>query len=499
MHSIAFNRPELLNFFAHIETQRTALARDLRTNECELWPLYRMFLYGIMQRGSAPPTPTKSAVANLGGKLWSCGKAMLADRANNAPVAPCDVVLFSNTMYRMAKLNSGYYDVWCGPLIDAFAASNISTLLLEQTPTGVYRLPRSQPSQLLQGQLLLAKLKTRLFFRSSIPTQLKQTLGELSAELARTAWPFPLPSPYDFWGMALTLFQWQDLFCSLLQRTRPKIVCLTCYYCLEGLALVSASRKLGIPSVDVQHGVIVPVHAAYAGWKNLPPQGYDLLPDQFWCWSDDAAQTINAWSKECSIHKALVVGNLWNDMWQDHSNRDVAFFDARIAKDLLQDRPGLRIVLFSLQTEVGLPEALREAIAATKGRVLWLLRLHPAMLPEKERYRRSLNAFDHVELDLASSLPLPALLRHIDLHITGFSTVVIEAANFGVPSLVISAIGPSVFPQAMANGTCSFAEDAGQIVDAIYRAKKFQAPGKEQKLPPAARVSKLYQGLIAEI
>jgi hypothetical protein len=73
------------------------------------------------------------------------------------------------------------------------------------------------------------------------------------------------------------------------------------------------------------------------------------------------------------------------------------------------------------------------------------------------------------ELELATDLPLYALLRHLDLHLTHSSSTVVEAELFGVPSVVISEYGAEFFSDQIASGWALTALTDRAILAAVAR------------------------------
>src|SRR5262249_31727054 len=167
-----------------------------------------------------------------------------------------------------------------------------------------------------------------------------------------------------------------------LERIRPHLVAVNCYYSLQNMALVAACRRLGIPSVDLQHGVQGAFHIAYGPWMQVPSQGWDLLPDRFWCWSEPEVNSIRSWAARAGGHHVpLVGGNPWLDSWRAGDSPLVREMDSRVAR-LCAQRPGRKRVLVTLQWGMNdqaylLP--LREAIRYGDPDLDWWIRLHPLM------------------------------------------------------------------------------------------------------------------------
>ena len=59
--------------------------------------------------------------------------------------------------------------------------------------------------------------------------------------------------------------------------------------------------------------------------------------------------------------------------------------------------------------------------------------------------------------------PLYALLRHMRVHVTAASSVVLEAARFGVPSVIYHLDGTDLFPAELARGQARFAADVAAL------------------------------------
>ena len=88
-------------------------------------------------------------------------------------------------------------------------------------------------------------------------------------------------------------------------------------------------------------------------------------------------------------------------------------------------------------------DALEKTILATNNSYNWLIKLHQIQSTGKERamvHRYLEKTFGHlssVEWHKSSSLPLPVLLKYASLHITFYSSVVIEAGWMGVRSAIL--------------------------------------------------------------
>ena len=115
---------------------------------------------------------------------------------------------------------------------------------------------------------------------------------------------------------------------------------------------------------------------------------------------------------------------------------------------------------------------LLEAIRVTPPDVTWIIRMHPVMSAETiDRLANRVLAIrtENIEIQNDAQQPLPAALATVDLHITEYSSVVIEAAELGVPSLVLAEEAETLYEHYVRAGVARFAATAVDICAAIER------------------------------
>src|SRR5262249_45583558 len=93
-------------------------------------------------------------------------------------------------------------------------------------------------------------------------------------------------------------------------------------------ALCLASRELGIPTIELQHGVIDDVHPAYANWTVVPDNGYETRPTAFWCWDRAATGAIER--PGAGTARAILGGDPWREEWLRDDSAVVRTFDKDI-------------------------------------------------------------------------------------------------------------------------------------------------------------------------
>ncbi|MBX3260992.1 MAG: hypothetical protein KF782_15005 [Labilithrix sp.] len=400
------------------------------------------------------------------------GRARWSDRAASAPISRADALLFSDGV-SFSLLHGRYYDRFCDPIREQLERRGLRTLLA--TPLEGYAVPRHSPSLFVQPALDRAKIRGLFESRLRRPAiELPEYERACSALVERHP-GMSVPATERLTRTSIYIQVFADVYTMLLRRVRPRVVYLVCYYGSERFAMQLAARRLGVPTVDVQHGYSGELHWAYARWMNVPPGGFELLPRYFWCWSEEERRTIASWAERSGgAHRARVGGNLFARMWRDDDAEIVKRYDREVRGVVDANRPRVPVLYAAngLETEAQL-RALAEVIRATRDELFWLVRLHPCRITDRARLetilRESGTAFD---VERATSLPLYALLRNVELHVTESSTTVIEASEFGVPSVLWGALEAPSFAPYVASGWLRVAEDAGAVADELRRQGK---------------------------
>jgi hypothetical protein len=453
-----------------------------------VWPLVRMRIgYALAYAGTELELPSRSVgmrafPSRTVAAARTCGRVAKAAIAGRRPTlyrerriatGPRGSAVMMSDGISFERRDRGWVDRHCVPISDALERTGCTTLLLVPGSAAPY--PIAAPVRYIQPELDLATARAR--FKRPPPSSLPGYEGVtriLVGEGAVSA----LPSQRDIVYFGAILDACACRIGRHLSRVKPLLGLVVEYYALRGMAFVLACHRAGIPSVDIQHGVEGDLHFAYGGWR-VPPSGYSLLPRYFWVWSECEAATIAAWSNSTDAHSAIVGGNPSLQRWLDGEGPDREAADRQIGARL----HGLdvsRNVLVALQGTEGSAEIERVLawIRNAPARWFWWIRCHPAR-DEISHTRRAVTAagITNAEVDLATTLPLYALLRRVDVHVTGFSSVVIDAAIFGVPSVVTSPLGSELFGREVAEGRVAevVGSDPAAVVSALANASNATA------------------------
>lgn len=224
---------------------------------------------------------------------------------------------------------------------------------------------------------------------------------------------------------------------------------LVCYYHPAAMGYIKACRNLGIKTVDIQHG---DQYGMYRSWENLPQGGYDILPSLFWCWGKTSADEINKWShKVHPEHKAFVGGNPW-----------ISSFISSASSN-----PSNGINVLVILTNLAYPvNNIVSAIKASPDSINWMVRPHPAMPNEIEKFISVRN-----KITVDESPHVFEILKKADFIITPCSTVAYEALLFKVHPIINHGDGKEKFRSYINKGLFSYAETAEGILKILQREK----------------------------
>ena len=249
-------------------------------------------------------------------------------------------------------------------------------------------------------------------------------------------------SPADLkgWFELIHIEKMLDNF--ILKRLKPTYLFSLCYYSLPVMVFNHSAAKMGIPTIELQHGSQTGHHAAYIRWQKILKAGFGTLPKYFWCWGEDSVKIINEWARNTNYHRAFNGGNPW-----------IEYFKAKPYQLKPSGKP--RILVTMQPTADILPRFLLDAIKTSIEKYEWWLRLHPRQSGHVKEIKNTLKTqgvLNLVNVNDATQQPLPIVLRGSLLHITQYSGTTIEAALLGIKTILIDKLGISMFAKQIEEG-----------------------------------------------
>jgi len=383
--------------------------------------------------------------------------AQLLDNQHNSKINLADAVFLSDSDTR-TRAGDVWYDKFCDPIVDYFNSKKIATLVIEKSQRYVF--PRYRKSKYIQHQLDYILVKSAISSKSY--NENLKDYDKFLDFLDSKNLEIPLPELKRIRLITSVIIAYSKYFKNILQKTRARMGFTVSYYNPVGMGFNLACRGLGIPSVDIQHGIQGDYQGAYGRWYKIPKKGYELLPSIFLCWSNHEAETIKKWNTLVSEwHKPVISGNVWMQFWNTHEKLKER--DALIH----QKNKNYILVTFSTidsQNEI-LIKKIKETIPLLDRNVFFRFRLHPTDLKKKLFIERLLteNKIEAYDIDKATNAPLYAILPEVDIHITYASATVLEAESFGIPSIIISRDEGKHFSDQIARGSAVVATNKQQL------------------------------------
>lgn len=243
----------------------------------------------------------------------------------------------------------------------------------------------------------------------------------------------------------------------LFRTYTPKYAfCLT-FFNEAMFAMLFASSKTGVISVDIGHGFpIEPDNLIYNKLGNVPQQGYNTLPAIYWVWDEPIKEAMSSWVSKQNHHDVIVGGNPW-----------LEFSRNEIKKTFLANR---KVVLYTMS--INLPEEyIIDALQQTQEAYEWWIRLHPSLSTSLQQVDEILKdrGVTNYNLHDANESALPELLCNCDVHISRNSSSIYESIFYGNRPIIIDEEGSKYYSKYIVEGKAfsCVGENSQELVELI--------------------------------
>ena len=218
----------------------------------------------------------------------------------------------------------------------------------------------------------------------------------------------------------------------LSQHKKLKEIYVTCWYLPDMMGICAAASELGIRTIDIQHGKQGKYQAMYSGWTNIPSNGYDLMPEKFWCWGKPSCNHILDSSPNRTKHIPFVGGYPWiNYYLKNIAQKKSTSINERIR------------VLLTMQPPQGdnherIPNFIIKFLKSKYTEsVHFIFRLHPNDTEGKYYCNERLKLINPNSYTIDEGKKnLYDLFGEVTHHITAFSSCCYEAQLFNLPTLL---------------------------------------------------------------
>jgi hypothetical protein len=353
-------------------------------------------------------------------------------------------VLFSDSFGHRVWLKDKYINRYFEPLITEFIKedNNFKSITLNDDLADQDKYPSSERIFFTSNYIRGAKLVGHLFRRH--PKQYLPDFDDFVGLFDKDEFYYLKVNKYKDWLVArcLHVVSLERIVRAFLRKYEPNVIFELCYYSSLRFAINLASRKKGIKTIEMQHGGMGHEHVSYANWSNVPELGFNVLPNTFWVWDDASGKLLNSWIEKKGNHSVIVGGNPWLGYVDACDDTKYEFIE------------GKTIILYTMQYRE-IEEYILDAIALSPEAYQWWVRLHPRKTDAKfqiESKLKEMGIANKVEITKATEYPLPIILKKSAVHLSGSSGSIIEAAQLGVPSLILTKLGADYYQSIIQSG-----------------------------------------------
>lgn len=472
---------------------------EMVVDHYNFWPLLRIQLSFQIDSLVATPASSKATdhlrkaarkALSIPLEVIRYHAAKYTDWSREISSDPAECLFYTYSTARRFKIEGAWFDVYCDPVILGLKQQGVSSRVLEYTDRSGYRVPRFHPSR-LEDPLMVYRFQSASY--SSPPVEMNNTvhhqLERYRMILKRHSFEDLFPDERSLQFRIKVVRRYAEYFKRQFEDAGAKFCFSSNYYGFREMGMNLAARESGVLSVDLQHGMQGPLHVAYGRWTNVPSGGFEVMPSVFWNWSQDDSDVIDRWAAATTAHRTVVGGLPVLEMFRDEHSPLVREFDAAVQRVLDRSpNPPAKKVLLTLQTGVGINAFLRELLSVSPPEWFWWVRLHPGMLAERAGVEAVLRTIPGLRwnVDDATTLPLYSLLRYSDGHVTDSSSSVIEAAEFGVRSVVSNPSAPLMYERAFAEGNALHPASAPEAIELIGRMHAARSAATERPRPRMA-------------
>lgn len=213
-------------------------------------------------------------------------------------------------------------------------------------------------------------------------------------------------------------------FVKLLREIKPKAVIISCGYGRFHMALAQACKKLAIPTIEIQHGLITKYHVGYV--KASKSTNRDCVPDYILTWGDKFSEIIE---KGALFEKDNIVSMGFPFLEKIKNTPPAVQNELKIFADSFST-----VVLITGQMIVA--DELEPFVLDLANHIDKNVGIVFKPHPRDDRQYNSLKPCNNVFL-VNKKENLYEILKVVDIHSTVYSTGSIDALSFGIPNIFI--------------------------------------------------------------
>ncbi|KGR76483.1 tetratricopeptide repeat protein [Ureibacillus sinduriensis] len=266
------------------------------------------------------------------------------------------------------------------------------------------------------------------------------------------------PSMNEIYKLASEIYALSKVFEKILVQKKIKRIFVEIYYHKVCLAATLAAHNVGIPSIEVQHGILK--DTLWYGW-NLKNRnnGFTIFPNIYLTWNEFTTNSINQWANKTVKHKAIMTGNLWVENYKKNREYELSNSKTNNKENILVTLQPIRA---TPEWNGNIPNWFLEFIKETADIYKFYIRFHPIMEEEERNsFIKKVNEANihNISFEEANNNSLLSLFSNTFVNITPYSSTAFEAYEFGVPTIFIHYKGNIIKNSGIPDEYIFFAED----------------------------------------
>ena len=420
---------------------------DLKIRNVEIWAYLRFnfFFKKIVLGGESQLYPIKK-------KKRICDKfshfLQVINRSPFKNAKRVDLLVFSHP--RRIKVGDYYEDIY----IDKFVKKLHSTYCIIE-PLYDHLIPNEiDELKYMDSIEYLVKLKN-FFYRKLHPLKVKEiNIVKKIIAIIKKEFNLCIDEKSLIHSILFTISYAKHMeyyLTKLIIATKPKAILETVYYDNLKLTINKTAAKLGVKTIEIQHGVISKYHIAYNFNKK---NNFNWFPDEIWCFGQYYKDIMRIPIEKNSIE---VIGfDYLNRMHKKYTTEQIITHDNK------------EIILFISQwaiTDKILNLAINLNKVINKDKYKIVFKLHPR---EKSRFENHTNDYDGIEI-ISDEEHLYQLFAKSSFLVGVFSTAVFEGLKFGLKTFILKTTGYEYMEDMIKQEIVHLVENENQILDNLSK------------------------------
>lgn len=484
-------RIALAEILAEIENHHAKLIANAKYHGMEIWPMLRTVLATeVENKILAQGRLTTRIAGDAETTLYNYENAF----TNEVSYTPPDIsflennpdfkdgkldveFLFFSRALRYIKRKNGYWVDGPCDYLHQLLAPNYSCLKIEEyDDKALKRQPRVLTPTYFQTPWRHDQKKFFDRMKSEIPAWTGTEEKESWRLYTRACSKLGLKSDKKHYHALLNSMKYArgyaTFFKDLIGRINPKFVFQEFYYSPESIGLILACKSLGIPVIEVQHGLIGSHQWQTTHWVKMPETSYVNHPDYYWVFDKFEKENSEVHQPRQALHRpAIVAGHAELEIFRRKREEEESKLKPAHRAFLDELGSGTYNILFSPQYHhVDFTGIVAVSRALPKDARL-LVRLHPMQLPIVDGITELIEKYgtDNIEVEHSTKAPLYSLLDKCHHVITKYSTLAREGLEFDMDVTLLDDMGRQLFHQYVDLGRMAYCGTNETLVDKILQ------------------------------